>query len=60
MKGVVKRMVLEVKRKENEKLSVSINENFKENNKQFWKEVNGVRKGEIQRVLSVKILRGRS
>ena len=44
MKRVVKRMVREAKKRVNEEWTFSTATNFKVNKKQFWKEVNEVRK----------------
>ena len=44
---MVKRVVRETKKRANEEWTLSIAEKFKENNKQIWKGVNEVRKGEI-------------
>ena len=52
----MKRMVREAKKRANEEWTLSIAENFKENKKKFWKGVNGVRKRESLRLLSMRNL----
>ena len=48
MKGVVKRMVREARKRVNEECPLSIAENFKENKNKIWKGVNEVRKGRVR------------
>ena len=43
-----------MRKRADEEWTLSIAENFKENNKNIWKGVSEVRKGEIMRLLSVR------
>ena len=47
-------MVREVKKRANEEWTLSIAENFKENQNKFWKGINEVRKGESLKPLSMR------
>ena len=50
IKRVVKRVVREARKRENEEWTLSIAENFKENKEKIWKGVNEVRNGENLRL----------
>ena len=50
----MKRMVRRAKKRVNREWTLSIDKNFKENKKKFWKGVNEIRKGKSLRPLSIR------